>query len=157
LAYGISLTVQIAISPYVDIATNQGEVIVAEAAEMQPEIASAQTPLEVLPVTGPEVEEYVRTYFADVPVLAEIARCESTFRHHDSRTGSILKGKVNNNDVGVMQINTVYHRDTARRLGYDLETIEGNLGYARNLYEREGTRPWNSSRACWNKEHLAMR
>jgi hypothetical protein len=145
-----------ALLPIMGTATTQGEVTVVEAAEVAPEIVMAEVPIEA-PTTGPEVEVYVREYFADVPVLAEIARCESTFRHHDARTGSILRGRVNGNDIGVMQINTTYHHDTARRLGYDIETIEGNLDYARYLYEREGTRPWNSSRACWHKEHLAMR
>lgn len=142
--------------PYIDMSTNREDVIVAEAAEIHPGDASVQVDVEA-PVAGPEVEAYVREYFADVPVLAEIARCESTFRHHDLRTGSILRGKVNRNDIGVMQINTTYHHDTALRLGYDIESIEGNLEYARHLYEREGTRPWNSSRACWSKEHLAIR
>jgi hypothetical protein len=145
-----------ALLPLAGTATTQGEVPVAEASEVVSEIVMIEESAEV-PTTGPEVETYVRKYFADVPVMAEIARCESAFRHHDTQTGSILRGKVNGNDIGVMQINTTYHHNTARRLGYDLETLEGNLDYARHLYEREGTRPWNASRACWHKEHIAMR
>lgn len=104
-----------------------------------------------------DVEAFVRTYFADVPVLVQIARCESRFRQNDSTTGSVLRGIVNSNDVGVMQINTFYHAASARALGMDLYTLEGNLTYARNLYEREGTKPWNASRACWAPDHIAMR
>jgi soluble lytic murein transglycosylase-like protein len=147
---------QMATLPYIDNISQDSDIPVVEAAEYAPEVATTEAPAPA-PIHGPEVESYVREYFSDVPVLAEIARCESTFRHHDIQTGTILRGRVNSNDIGVMQINTTYHRDTAQRLGYDLTTIDGNLGYARNLYEREGTRPWNSSRSCWQNGHLAMR
>lgn len=95
-------------------------------------------------------EEYVRNYFADIPIMIQIARCESTFRHL-SKDGEVHRGKVNNKDVGVMQINEYYHLDTSRKKDYDIYTIEGNTAYARDLYEREGTRPWNSSKPCWGK------
>jgi hypothetical protein len=96
------------------------------------------------------VEIYVRHYFSDVPLLADIAYCESTFRQYD-KGGNILRGKVNRSDVGVMQVNEYYHGKTARVLGLDLHTIEGNLAYARYLYKREGARPWMSSSPCWSK------
>ncbi|MFZ2038787.1 MAG: hypothetical protein WAV11_02525 [Minisyncoccia bacterium] len=94
-------------------------------------------------------EQYVREYYADQPILAEIAKCESTFRHFMSN-GEVLRGIVNNGDVGVMQINERYHKDTATKLGFDLETIDGNLAYAKWLYDKEGTYPWISSSPCWN-------
>jgi hypothetical protein len=37
------------------------------------------------------------------------------------------------------------HTEVARQLGHDLETIDGNLAYARYLYSQSGTAPW---RAC---------
>lgn len=102
-------------------------------------------------------EGAVRRYFSDIPIMAEIARCESTFRHINPQTGAVLRGFVNASDVGVMQINTYYHGSTAERLGLDLMKLEDNMAYARYLYEREGTRPWNASRPCWGGHHLAMR
>lgn len=96
------------------------------------------------------LEQQVREYFSDSPILAEIAKCESTFRHYGSN-GDVIKGKVNKSDVGVMQINKYYHLERAERLGYDLETVEGNMAYAKWLYEKEGTKPWNSSSKCWKK------
>src|SRR5690606_20716583 len=58
------------------------------------------------PITDSKnVEKFVRDYFAETPILAEIARCESTFRHYDKKTGQVLKGKVDSRDTGVMQIN----------------------------------------------------
>lgn len=102
------------------------------------------------------VEEYVRDYFADIPKLAEVAKCESEFRHFNSK-GDVLRGKVNRSDVGVMQINEYYHGDTAATLDLDLYTLDGNLEYARSLYEREGMDPWNASRSCWEEQHLAKK
>jgi hypothetical protein len=95
-------------------------------------------------------EEYVKEYFKDIPIMIQIARCESTFRQLDSN-GEVHRGRVNSQDVGVMQINEYYHLDTSTEKDYDIYTIEGNTAYARDLYEREGTTPWNSSKPCWGK------
>lgn len=100
-------------------------------------------------------EELVREYFRDIPIMAEVARCESTFRH-TLADGSVLRGVVDNRDTGVMQINTFYHQVTADSLDLDLEDFYHNMAYARNLYERQGTQPWSASRPCWGKSQLAM-
>lgn len=94
--------------------------------------------------------EYVERYFSDIPVLVEVARCESQFRHYD-KNGKILTGEVNEYDLGVMQINELYHEERSDRLGLNLYTIEGNTAYARYLFEKEGLRPWKSSSPCWKK------
>ena len=95
-------------------------------------------------------EKYVKEYFKDIPIMIQVARCESTFRHLDD-DGDIHRRRVNNSDLGVMQINEYYNRDTAEKKDLDIYTLEGNMAYARDLYEREGTRPWNSSKPCWGK------
>lgn len=95
-------------------------------------------------------EKTVRQYFKEIPILIQIARCESTFRHLD-HDGDIHRGRVNNSDLGVMQINAYYHLDTAEKKNFNIYTIEGNMAYAKDLYDREGTRPWNSSKPCWGK------
>lgn len=95
-------------------------------------------------------EEYVRNYFSDIPIMIQIAKCESHFRQLDV-DGKVHRGEINNEDVGVMQINEHYHLDMAEEKNYDIYTIEGNTAYARFLYEKEGTVPWNSSKACWGK------
>ncbi len=99
----------------------------------------------------PTIEEQVREYFSDTPVLAEIARCESTFRHMGS-DGKILRGVVVSDDVGVMQINEHYHGENAKKLGYDLMTLEGNMSYAKRIYGIYGTSPWSASKACWGSK-----
>jgi hypothetical protein len=101
-----------------------------------------------------KTEEIVRSYFRDIPVMVQIARCESTFRH-TLPDGSILKGKVDPADTGVMQINKRYHGDKAASMNLNLDDIYHNMAYARYLYETQGTRPWSASAPCWNGS-LAM-
>jgi hypothetical protein len=98
--------------------------------------------------TNKELEDKVKSYFKDDPILAEIARCESSFRQYDEN-GDVLRGKVNKSDLGLMQINEYYHGISAEKLGFDLETPEGNMAYAKYLYEREGGQPWKASSNCW--------
>lgn len=93
------------------------------------------------------VEAIVREYFADAPIMAEIARCESGFRQHDEH-GNVLKGKITPADTGVFQINLKAHPEAKGKV----ETLEGNLAYARKLYEAQGVRPWYSSIKCWHDE-----
>jgi hypothetical protein len=100
-------------------------------------------------VSNISTEEFVKKYFSDVPVMIEVARCESQFRQHVD--GKVLKGAVNEFDKGVMQINEMYHLERAKKMGLDIHTIEGNLSYARFLFEKEGLKPWSSSSACWKK------
>ena len=101
------------------------------------------------PITDSKnVERYVNDYFADTPILAEIAGCESHYRQFN-KNGDPLRGEKNHYDVGVMQINELYHADEAAKLGLDINTIEGNVAFARHLYERSGAKPWMSSSPCW--------
>ncbi len=101
-------------------------------------------------MSSKDVEKYVRDQYSSDPILVDIARCESTFRQFDT-TGHVIRGKVNSADVGVMQINEKYHSDKAVELGLNIYTIEGNLAYAKYLYERDGAQPWISSSKCWAK------
>lgn len=93
-------------------------------------------------------EDAVRSYFKDIPVMIEVARCESHFTH-ELADGSILNGRVDGADTGVMQINKRYHLTAATAMKLDLDDLYDNMAYARHLYERQGTQPWNSSSACW--------
>jgi len=101
------------------------------------------------------VEEYVREYFQDAPVMIDIARCESRFRQL-AADGSVLKNP-HSTAMGAFQIMASIHAAPAQKnLGLNIYTLQGNAGYARYLYESQGTVPWNSSKACWSKSgHLA--
>jgi hypothetical protein len=104
---------------------------------------------------GADTETAVRSYFSDIPVMIQIARCESTFRH-ELGDGTVLRGRQDSADTGVMQINTRYHGETAQELGLDLTDLYDNMEYARDLYLRQGTQPWASSKPCWSST-IAMR
>lgn len=94
------------------------------------------------------LKNYVIAYFKETPILAEIVRCESTFRQVD-KDGQVLRGKVNKSDLGLFQVNEYYHGEKALDLGFDLNTVDGNLAYGKYLYDKEGTAPWSASEKCW--------
>jgi hypothetical protein len=113
---------------------------------MEASLATEETSIE----KSLTVKDKVSIYFDDLPIMIDVARCESRFRHLD-KNGSVLRGVENSKDVGVMQINEYYHGKTSKKLGYDIYTLEGNMGYARYLYEKDGARPWLASSSCWAK------
>ena len=106
---------------------------------------------------SPTVEEYVREYFEEIPILATVAWCESRYRQF-SPDGDIFRGEINPADVGVMQINEYYHLETAQELGLNIHSLEGNLAYAKYLYEKQGVDPWVHSKKCWSQgEHITRK
>jgi hypothetical protein len=111
-------------------------------------VVNAQTLAQPMPQSQ-TVEEYVNDYFADEPVMIAIAGCESHFRQYD-KDGSVLKNP-NTSAIGVMQIMSSVHNERAADLGIDIYTTQGNLAFAKYLYDSDGTAPWNASKACWGK------
>ena len=99
-------------------------------------------------MTQKQMEAHLRKRFHDAPVLVAIAQCESSFRH-TLRDGSVLRGKVNSADVGVMQINLNAHGERLRKLNLNPLKLEDNVRYARILYGEKGTKPWRYSESCW--------
>jgi hypothetical protein len=116
--------------------------------QIQPEEVRSE---DYQPITDSKnVEKFLKDYFADLPLLAKIGKCESQNRQYNSR-GDVLRGKANVYDRGVMQINILYHQETAEKMGLDLNKIDDNVAYARYLYEKYGAKPWMSSSPCWSK------
>jgi len=95
------------------------------------------------------MEAYLRKEYADTPILVDIARCESHFRQFDAN-GNVIRGIVDKGDIGVMQINERYQGSTAKVLGLDIYTVEGNVAYAKHLYNEQGLKPWSASKPCWS-------
>ena len=58
---------------------------------------------------------------------------------------------MNSADLGLMQINEKYHAQKASELGFDLKSPEGNMQYAKWLYNKEGGQPWIASSSCWKQ------
>lgn len=93
--------------------------------------------------TPAQIEELVRVAFTDAPVMVEIARCESKFRQFTD-SGAVFYGGVDKDMVGIFQFYEAVHRERANILGFDLTTVEGNIGFARHLYDEAGVTPWQS-------------
>ena len=87
--------------------------------------------------------------FGENSIMVRIAGCEGHFYQIDPKTGEALRGQINPLDRGVFQINEYYHLDASKKMGIDILTLEGNIAYARYLYDTQGTAPWNWSKECW--------
>jgi hypothetical protein len=111
-------------------------------------VNAAYTVVTAQPLSN--TESIVREYFHDIPVMIAVAKCESGFRH-SLEDGSVLTGRVDSADTGVMQINKRYHQSSATAMDLNLDNIYDNMAYARHLYETQGIQPWNASAACWNR------
>jgi hypothetical protein len=123
---------------------------VKESAVQEKSSKSPEASQDAAPEKRLTVEEYVRKYFSDIPIMIEIAKCESRFRQYDTK-GEVLRGEQNYLDRGVMQINEYYHNEDSEKLGFNILTLEGNTAYARYLFDRYGVSPWVSSAPCWGK------
>ncbi len=99
-------------------------------------------------INNAKVEDVVKDYFKDIPILVKVAKCESHFRQVDGN-GEVLRGIANSFDVGVMQINEKYHLERSQNMGVNIHSLAGNLEYARALYNDSGTAPWSASKPCW--------
>ena len=131
-------------------------------ASTTPIIPASTTPdvVVVASTTDPikDVRGYITKEYADEPILISIASCESSDRQY-TKDGDVIHGKVNSDDVGVMQINEKYHLEKAQAMGFDILTTEGNVAYAKYLYQTQGAAPWSASEKCWSKssDDLAMK
>ncbi len=88
------------------------------------------------------------TFGTSSPMVAA-AGCESGFRQFDD-SGKPLKNP-GSSATGVFQILGSVHRASALKMGFDIDTVEGNIGYAKVLYDANGTVPWNESKFCWGR------
>jgi hypothetical protein len=95
-----------------------------------------------------EMKELVRRYFPGAPIMVRVAECESGLRH-TTKSGALVRSA--RNAVGLMQLHEPAHKRTALSKGIDIETLSGNLEWARRIYLKEGLRPWNPSRSCWGR------
>jgi len=98
-------------------------------------------------VEAPTVEDITPSFPL---ILEKIGHCESGNRQFYT-DGSVVKGRVNNLDIGKYQINLKYWSVQAEELGYDLYTEEGNTLMALYIYNNYGVDPWVWSKPCWGK------
>jgi peptidoglycan hydrolase-like protein with peptidoglycan-binding domain len=134
---------------FAQVATTSATIPAAATTTLAPTLTS--TPTTTLTTTDPNagVAAAVASYFADIPVMIAIAKCESGPRQFQA-DGAPLYAGTDDEMVGVFQIDAAIHTLPARALGFDITTLAGNMGYARYLYGAEGTDPWISSFSCWS-------
>lgn len=94
----------------------------------------------------------------DAEELIPIIKCESRFRHFE-KDGTPLKNRAGSSAIGVAQILSSAHPDPKiiyrynKRFNmemsiedFDVNTFEGNIGYALVLYKVRGTRDWECAK-----------
>lgn len=84
----------------------------------------------------------------------KVAWCESNLKHYE-KDGSVKRGKIDPRDVGLFQVNERYHLARAKRLGLNLSQLEGNIKYAKILYDENGWQDWEASRYCWEDPNVS--
>lgn len=104
--------------------------------------------IENVALEAPSIE---RDAFSGYHTLKVICSCESGLTHFD-KNGDVLKGTINRFDIGICQINELYHQEKVDELGLDIYTEEGNIAYAKHLYDTQGDAPWIWSKPCWEKK-----
>ncbi len=110
-------------------------------------IATAQYQPQIAPQAPTTTQALIEATFGqDAPVMAEIARCESTSRQYDPKTGTALIHPTG--DVGLFGINHVHFYELAV-LGISPYTLEGNIQSAKFLYDRRRFGDWYPSVKCW--------
>jgi hypothetical protein len=123
---------------------------------------SSQQPLTSIPVAHAQeviqpLAQIPQQDILDVPqkvspkipsILEKVALCESGGRQFD-KYGNVKRGLVDKRDIGKWQINTYWWGAEAKRLGYDIWTLEGNTAMALHIYKTAGLGPWSASKYCW--------
>src|SRR5690606_30259867 len=87
-------------------------------------------------------------------VLPIIAQCESGGQQFEDDGVTPLRNREGSSAFGKYQF-LESHREIAMELGHDLDTEEGQDGYARHLYGVSGTQDWEAdlrSRECWEPQ-----
>jgi len=124
----------------------------------------AKSTVEVDPITyiNPNfgIRNKVVEFFKanDASAMIPIIKCESHFRHYD-KEGAPLRNSSGSSAVGVAQILSSMHPDQKIIDRYnrkydaglsiedlDVNTFEGNIGYALVLFKMNGTRDWECSK-----------
>jgi hypothetical protein len=70
-----------------------------------------------------------------------------------------LKNMEGSSAIGKWQILASDHEERAKKMGFDLNTEEGNKAYAEVLYAESGTKHWRGdarSTACWEPKLASL-
>lgn len=95
-----------------------------------------------------DIRAMVEDEFGEDHPMVDVARCESSFRQF-TNDGNVLRNPESD-AIGIFQILEGLHEEPADKLGFDIFTAEGNITYARKLYDSFGLAPWSPSSLCWD-------
>jgi hypothetical protein len=100
----------------------------------------------------PKPKEAIERHFkgTEASIMRAIAHCESGTRQYDEGNKP-LKSKLGTDDVGIFQIHIPIWEKEAIKLGYDINTVEGNVLMAKHILNTQGHSAWKPSRDCWSK------
>lgn len=97
-------------------------------------------------VNPPNIKTLIVEAFPKDKEMVAVAYCESSLEQYD-KEGKVVENPKTH-DIGVFQINPVHFQE-AEKLGFDLSTVSGNIGFAQWLLKTEGLNAWYSSAKCW--------
>ena len=99
-----------------------------------------------------EINRLAIKYNKPVNVAKEVIRCEGLLYKTSGNNKNYDKdGNVWSTDIGWWQLNDYYHKESAKRLGLDINNEWDNLEYGFILWTKEGLKPWKASEPCWSK------
>ncbi len=112
-------------------------------------IEEVKPPTETYEAYSVEVYEWDTAEIVQLPPeLQKIAKCESENKHFND-DGTVLRGRVNPNDVGRFQINLDAWGERAEELGLDVFDEADNIRMALYIFYEEGIHHWRYSKSCW--------
>ena len=84
----------------------------------------------------------IASQFADVPIMVEVLRHESTYRQFNGSGNPLIS---ETGDVGVGQINIATWGEIAKKMGLDIyNSVTDNLKMTRYVYEVQGLTAWTA-------------
>ncbi len=95
----------------------------------------------------------IRAVFADVPLMMHVAKCESGLVHREN--GELIQARDGSSSRGVFQVLMRIHGPQMQKMGLNPERTDHYLTYVRYLYDKQGLKPWQGSRHCWEKGNIS--
>ncbi|PSO45689.1 MAG: hypothetical protein BRC25_01295, partial [Parcubacteria group bacterium SW_6_46_9] len=120
---------------------------------LTPRSQQGQTETKETVYSQSDIRKLVQNEFGENHPMVDVARCESSFRQYE-QDGDVLRNPESD-AIGIFQILEGLHERPADELGFDIFTTEGNIGYARKLYDSFGLQPWSPSSLCWDDGSIA--
>jgi hypothetical protein len=109
----------------------------------------ASIPVKVVKTFESETHRLALKYNVDEELSFKIMYCESRHYTRVENKNYDKSGVWWSSDWGRWQVNDYYHEAAAIKLGLNIYDEWDNLEYGFILLSKQGTQPWNASKACW--------